>query len=145
MTWNEVRLERTLPNQVHWLANGKRLLRKTFTPSADGYWNMGHGTGSVALHALSDTAANVGVGISTKGTGLGGLYGNDFAVPALLWNSTGVGFNNAAPVAQLTGWGTPSNGVVVPNFDASTATLSQCAQALAKLLAYMKQRGDLGA
>lgn len=44
---------------------------------------------------------------------------------------------------QLAGWGNPTGGAVIANFNAGTATLSQCAQVLAQLLAHFKQRGDL--
>ena len=144
LTWTDLKFERLTTLDSVWSAGGKRLLRKTFSASADSYWQITHGTGSVAMTALSDPASNVGVGLSTKGTGLGALYGNNYAVAPIKWNSTGVGFNGNAPVAQSTGWGTPTNGAVVANFNGSTATLGQCTQAVAQILTYLKSRGDIG-
>ena len=46
---------------------------------------------------------------------------------------------------QLAGFGTPTNGAVIANFNASTATLQQTAQMVAAIAAHLKQRGDFAA
>ncbi len=49
----------------------------------------------------------------------------------------------AGPV-ESTGWGTPSGGAAVLNFGGGTATLVQCSQALAEIIAVLKELGYLG-
>lgn len=46
---------------------------------------------------------------------------------------------------QLAGWGTPTGGAVISNYDAATATHGQTAQVVAALLAHLKLRGDIAA
>lgn len=54
--------------------------------------------------------------------------------------------NNVQVVGpRISGWGTPANGVRISNFDASTATPLETAQALAQALADLKTHGLLGA
>jgi hypothetical protein len=52
--------------------------------------------------------------------------------------------NGNSPAAQSTGWGTPTNGAVINNFNASTATSTQVAQAVSELLLVLKSSGILG-
>jgi hypothetical protein len=66
---------------------------------------------------------------STGGTYLRGSLG--------LWGN--------APAAQLPGWGTPVNGAVINNFAGSSATLSQCGQAITELIIQLKALGLLAA
>jgi len=45
---------------------------------------------------------------------------------------------------QSTGWGTPTNGAVIANYNASTATAAQTAQVVAQLIAILKSFGVTG-
>jgi hypothetical protein len=44
----------------------------------------------------------------------------------------------------LSGFGTPTNGAVIANYNASTATTAQTAQVVAELIAVLKSFGVLG-
>lgn len=56
----------------------------------------------------------------------------------------GLGVNGANPAAQSTGWGSPTGASPVSNFPGATATLGQCSQALAQIIATLKSAGVLG-
>jgi hypothetical protein len=60
-------------------------------------------------------------------------------------NSTGVSFFSATPLAQSTGWGTPTGSVIVTNFPGATATLLQTSEALSAIIDTLKLYGLLGA
>lgn len=58
----------------------------------------------------------------------------------------GLGVNNNAPYAQVTGWGTPTGTGVIANFPgAGPASLAQCSQAIAQLITDLKGIGFYGA
>jgi len=79
--------------------------------------------------------------------------GSSVVISAVTFNATttfkhtGTLFSvyGATPVAQLTGWGTPTGNSVITNFPGATATLVQCSQTIAQIIAYMKQLGYYGA
>lgn len=56
-----------------------------------------------------------------------------------------LGFWNATPIAQRTGYGTPIGNVQTINFPGATATLLQTSQELAQLLLDLKAAGIIGA
>lgn len=56
-----------------------------------------------------------------------------------------LGFWNATPIAQKTGYGTPTGGAITANFPGATATLLQTAQELAQLILDLKAAGIIGA
>lgn len=66
-------------------------------------------------------------------------------LPNLKVDATGVGFNGAATSAQVAGFGTPTGAGVIVNFPGATATLAQCSQAIAQLIADLKAKGIYGA
>lgn len=55
-----------------------------------------------------------------------------------------IGVSGNSPPAQSTGWGTPTNGAVVANYNATAATLLQTADVVAQLLTIFKAVGFLG-
>jgi hypothetical protein len=55
-----------------------------------------------------------------------------------------LGINGVAPPAQVTGWGTPTGGAVIASFPGATATLLQCSEAIAQLIADRKAEGRYG-
>ncbi len=59
-------------------------------------------------------------------------------------NDDGMCGYRAQPSAQSTGWGTPTNGAVVANFNAATANLTSCANALALIITALEKVGNLG-
>lgn len=63
----------------------------------------------------------------------------------VLCNDTGIGFLAATPVAQSTGWGTPTGNAKVASFPGATATLAQTSAQLAQLIIDLKAFGLLGA
>jgi hypothetical protein len=111
-----------------------------------------NGTGTFSqwgLHAGSDPDNSSFVALEASAT-YGYLYtgkrGSGVAQKLVIQKPGGViSLYEASGVTQLAGWGNPTNGAIVANFNASTATLGQCAQVLAMLLAHWKQRGDLAA
>lgn len=56
-----------------------------------------------------------------------------------------LGWNNASPPAQVTGFGSPTGAAVVANFSGTTATNSQMQQTIAQILTIMKAHGMIGA
>lgn len=59
------------------------------------------------------------------------------------WNTTGLGFFGTAPVAQPTGYGTPTGNAYQPSFAAGSITLANLAAAVAQLIIDLKT-GKLG-
>lgn len=56
-----------------------------------------------------------------------------------------LGVNGVAPPAQVTGFGTPTGAAVIANFPGASATLVQCSNTIAELIAVLKGLGLLGA
>jgi hypothetical protein len=95
------------------------------------------------LSALgSDT--NLDVEVFGKGAGGARLLAGDGTTKVQV-NTTGVGLNGATPVGKVTGFGTPTGTGVIANFPGATATLAQCSQAVAQLIADLKNLGVYGA
>ena len=85
------------------------------------------------------------------GTSTGLTLENTFGV-VLTANATGtvtlasgLGINNNAPPAQVTGWGTPTGPAVVNNFSGGAATLVNCSNAIAEIIVALKAFGLFGA
>lgn len=112
MRSTEVFSYRPIANYLDWhtgtdanIANNPRLFRMLFSSSATGFLTLTHDASpNVLLRAQSDSQANVGMALVTKGAGRGSLYGADFASSPLQWEHTGgaskIGFLNTAPVAK---------------------------------------------
>ena len=56
-----------------------------------------------------------------------------------------LGLFGATPVAQSTGWGTPTGTATKTTFDTATVTTAQLAERVKALLDYLIARGDIGA
>lgn len=82
-------------------AGGAYVVRWTAVLGANSRWEVSHGPGTVSL-GVSGVPADITVGISTKGSGVGTLYGNGFASAMFKWNFAGVGFNGTNPIAKPT-------------------------------------------
>ena len=54
------------------------------------------------------------------------------------------GMAGASPAGQVTGWGTPTGVTQVSNFPGATATLVQCSEVIAKIIADLKTFGFYG-
>lgn len=73
------------------------------------------------------------------------LGGTSIGVSGATAFTNAIGVNGNAPPAQTTGFGTPTGAAVIANFPGATATLAQCSQTIAELLAIFKSVGFLGA
>lgn len=132
----------------HTLLLGTRnltTLRLDALASQVNYWQMygGVAAGGPTLGAIG---ADPHINASIQGKGNGGVRLKDGAtVIKIEVNTTGIGFFATTPVAQDTGWGTPTGSAKLINFPGATATLAQTSGALAALVTYLRSRGDLGA
>ncbi len=102
----------------------------------DLYLFQNTGVGASYFGTRSATTLNIQTNSATRlsisGTGAVSLSGN-------------LGINGNSPVAQNTGWGTPTGAAVVTNFPGATATLVQCSEVISQLLTLFKLYGILGA
>jgi hypothetical protein len=73
-----------------------------------------------------------------------GIFINDTTCTNYLGGAKFSVFGGAGQ-AQLTGWGTPTGNAVVANFSGSAATLVQCSNAIAEIIAWLKAVGFFGA
>lgn len=84
--------------------------------------------------------------VTTSPTGPGnGYLSDDGLVVKVAWNRTGLAFFGASPVAQITGYGTPTGGSHQASFAAGAITLPNLAAAVAQLIIDLKSYGVLGA
>lgn len=104
----------------------------------------GSASGNPVKVAALGTDADIDVVAQGKGL-KGGQCQDGAAAIKFQWNTTGIGFFAATPVAQSTAWGTPTGGSKLSNFPGATATLVQTSQQLAQLLLDLKAYGILGA
>lgn len=104
----------------------------------------GSGLATIALTFTSNAQLSIpaAVALSVGGNAsVGGtlsVTGNTSMIGAL-------GINGAPPHAKLGGWGTPTNQALITNFNASTATLLQCAEVIAQIITDLKTFGLYGA
>jgi hypothetical protein len=126
-------------------------------------------TGSVITGLVTTTGATISSDLSAlTSSGVGVLQCTQYASVAntytertgttttgLLYNSSGDGnfrvyggaywVNGKRVVgAQITGYGTPTGGVRISNFPGASATLVQCSEAIAQLIADFETHGMLG-
>lgn len=69
---------------------------------------------------------------------------NNISYSCSLALSQGLAINGATITAQQTGWGTPTAGAVVANYNGASATLVQTSNALSSVLTALKNFGLLG-
>lgn len=105
---------------------------------------VGSATTNPVVFSFQGTDTDGDVAVRGKGVKGGQLQDGATAVK-FQWNTTGIGFFAATPAAQTTGYGTPTGTGVIANFPGATATLAQCSQAIAQIIADMKKFGLYGA
>jgi hypothetical protein len=115
---------------------------------SSGQYGINYYAGQLGLSVGAGGSFNFNVG----GTGIGFIGGNGINyIPigqtgAAAGNFTSVSVN-ATQVAgpRITGWGTPTGPSRISNFPGASATLVQCSNAIAQIIADLKTHGMLGA
>lgn len=107
--------------------------------------------GSAEAHIIGDSA-NLALRLNgTAPTGNIILQNEDASASYMTVGPNGtkivgnVGFFNTTPVAQSTGWGTPTGTTTKTTFDTATVTLPQLAERVKGLIDALKAYGQLGA
>lgn len=131
----------------HW-ARGIDFTNATLSDNIALQMSAGHtiyfGTASMSGSGTGSWA------VSTGGTGnTGALYSDNFAAVNLRWSRSGgvatLGLYGATPVAQSTGYGTPTNGAKSASFDATTIVHLDLAKVVAQLIIDLKSLGVFAA
>lgn len=138
--------EATTPGFTTGATTYQVVATETWTSTAQGYrhhWNTtANGSTTNSFKMLLEPSGSL-----LLGTGTDGMTANGSIAIAqdLAHRGTKAGLFNATPIAQKTGYGTPTGNVQTANFPGATATLLQTAQELAQLLLDLKAYGIIGA
>ena len=96
------------------------------------------GTPQTAM--IVDGSNNLYVLCSPTGPGGGNLADSGLNVK-FGWNATGIGFYGATPIAQITGYGSPTGGAHQGSFAAGSITLANLAAGFAQLIVDLENLG----